>query len=82
VLDPGLLRWGESHERCRLIRRRKAAVPRRRANTPPQIIAAAIGGLLLQLVGPEQSHMMIVAGIALVLGAISVGVIKEHKASE
>ena len=48
----------------------------------PQIIAAAIGGLLLQLVGPEQSHMMIVAGIALVLGAISVGVIKEHKASE
>lgn len=48
----------------------------------PQIIAAAIGGLLLQLVGPEQSHMMIVAGIALILGAISVGVIKEHKASE
>ena len=48
----------------------------------PQIIAAAIGGLLLQLVGSEQSHMMIVAGIALVLGAISVGVIKEHKASE
>ena len=48
----------------------------------PQIIAAAIGGLLLLLVGSEQSHMMIVAGIALVLGAISVGVIKEHKASE
>ena len=48
----------------------------------PQIIAAAIGGLLLQLVGSEQSHMMIVAGVALVLGAISVGVIKEHKASE
>ena len=48
----------------------------------PQIIAAAIGGLLLQLVGSEQSHMMIVAGIALILGAISVGVIKEHKASE
>ena len=48
----------------------------------PQIIAAAIGGLLLQLVGPAQSHMMIVAGVALVLGAISVGVIKEHKASE
>ena len=48
----------------------------------PQIIAAAIGGLLLQLVGPAQSHMMIVAGIALILGAISVGVIKEHKASE
>ena len=48
----------------------------------PQIIAAAVGGLLLHMVGSEQSHMMIVAGIALVLGAISVGVIKEHKASE
>ena len=48
----------------------------------PQIIAAAVGGLLLHMVGSEQSHMMIVAGVALVLGALSVTVIKEHRASE
>ena len=43
----------------------------------PQIVAAAIGGTLLALVGSVQSHMMIVAGIALVLGALSVSAIKE-----
>jgi len=48
----------------------------------PQIIAAAVGGLLLHMVGSEQSHMMIVAGVALVLGALSVTVIKEHRTSE
>ena len=48
----------------------------------PQIIAAAVGGLLLHMVGSEQSHMMMVAGVALVLGALSVTVIKEHRASE
>lgn len=48
----------------------------------PQIIAAAVGGLLLHMVGSEQSHMMIVAGVALVLGALSVTVIKEHRANE
>ena len=48
----------------------------------PQIIAAAVGGLLLHMVGSEQSHMMIIAGVALVLGALSVTVIKEHRASE
>ena len=43
----------------------------------PQIVAAAIGGTLLGLVGSVQSHMMIVAGVALVLGALSVSAIKE-----
>lgn len=43
----------------------------------PQIVAAAIGGTLLALVGSVQSHMMVVAGISLVLGAIAVKAIKE-----
>ena len=43
----------------------------------PQIVAAAIGGTLLGLVGSVQSHMMIVAGVALVLGALSVSAIKD-----
>lgn len=43
----------------------------------PQIVAAAIGGTLLALVGSVQSHMMIVAGVALFLGALSVSAIKE-----
>lgn len=43
----------------------------------PQIVAAAIGGTLLALVGSVQSHMMIVAGVALILGALSVSAIKE-----
>ena len=44
----------------------------------PQIIAAAIGGLVLQLVGSIQSNMMIVAGVSLILGALSVSIIKLH----
>ena len=43
----------------------------------PQIVAAAIGGSLLTLVGSIQSNMMILAGVALVLGALSVTMIKE-----
>ncbi len=43
----------------------------------PQIVAAAIGGILLGLVGSVQSHMMILAGVALLIGAVSVAVIKE-----
>ena len=43
----------------------------------PQIVAAAIGGTLLALVSSVQSHMMIVAGVALFLGALSVSAIKE-----
>ncbi|MCI1474481.1 MAG: MFS transporter [Prevotella sp.] len=43
----------------------------------PQIVAAAVGGVLLTLTGSVQSHMMLVAGIALGLGALSVTMIKE-----
>lgn len=43
----------------------------------PQIIAAAVGGSLLALVGSVQSHMMVIAGICLVLGALSVATLRE-----
>ena len=42
----------------------------------PQIVAAALGGVVLHLVGSVQSHMMIVAGVALVIGAYTVSFIK------
>ena len=45
----------------------------------PQIIAAAVGGVLLSLVGSVQSHMMIVAAVLLVLGACSVTMIKTKR---
>lgn len=45
----------------------------------PQIIAAVAGGAILSLVGSVQSNMMIVAGVLLVLGALSVALIKENK---
>jgi maltose/moltooligosaccharide transporter len=43
----------------------------------PQIVAAALGGTILGLVGSVQSNMMIIAGISLVLGALSVTTIKD-----
>lgn len=43
----------------------------------PQIIAAALGGVVLTLVGSAQSHMMIVASVFLIIGAACVGIIKE-----
>ena len=43
----------------------------------PQIIAAALGRVVLTLVGSAQSHMMIVAGVFLIIGAACVGIIKE-----
>ena len=43
----------------------------------PQIIAAALGGVILALVGSVQAHMMIVAGVALVIGTLVVGWIKD-----
>ena len=43
----------------------------------PQIVAAALGGVLLGLVGSVQSNMMILAGVALVLGALSVSIIHD-----
>lgn len=43
----------------------------------PQIIAAALGGVVLTLVGNTQSHMMLVSGVFLIIGAACVGIIKE-----
>ena len=45
----------------------------------PQIVAAAIGGIILGLVGSVQSHMMVVAGVSLILGTLAVAIIKENK---
>ena len=42
----------------------------------PQIIAALCGGLVLSVVGHHQSTMMIVSGVLLIAGALSVTVIK------
>ena len=43
----------------------------------PQIVAAAVGGILLTAVGGSQSHMLLIAGVCLLLGACAVFVIKE-----
>ena len=43
----------------------------------PQIIAAALGGIILSMVGSHQYNMMIVAAVSLVLGAACVGLIKK-----
>lgn len=43
----------------------------------PQIIAAIVGGGLLHLVGGQQVHMLVLAGILLIAGAICVYFIKE-----
>ena len=45
----------------------------------PQIVAAACGGLILKMVGGAQVSMFLVAGVFLVLGAVSVYFIKEKK---
>ena len=45
----------------------------------PQIVAAICGGTVLSLVGSHQSDMMIVAGVLLIAGALSVGIIKGHE---
>ena len=45
----------------------------------PQIVAAAIGGHVLSLIGSHQYSMMIVAAACLVLGAVSVGLVKPQK---
>ena len=43
----------------------------------PQIVAAALGGTVFHLVGSTQTNMMIVAGVLLALGSLSVAFIKE-----
>ena len=45
----------------------------------PQIIAAAIGGIVLKLVGGAQVSMMVVAGVLLLCGALAVLAVKEKK---
>ena len=47
----------------------------------PQIVAAACGGFILKLVGGAQVGMFLVAGAFLVLGALSVALVKEGKKS-
>uniref|UniRef100_UPI003FED4C7D MFS transporter n=1 Tax=Prevotella sp. TaxID=59823 RepID=UPI003FED4C7D len=43
----------------------------------PQIVAAAIGGVILSLVGSVQSSMMVVAGVSVLIGSVVVFTIKE-----
>ena len=45
----------------------------------PQIVAAALGGVVLKLCGGVQANMMIIAGVLLVVGAISVKLVTEKK---
>ena len=46
----------------------------------PQIVAAALGGAVLRLCGGVQANMMLIAGVLLVLGAVSVRLVEEKKA--
>ena len=48
----------------------------------PQIIAAALGGVILRLCGGVQANMMIIAGILLILGAVSVRFVEEKKVKD
>ncbi len=43
----------------------------------PQIAAALLGGVILTLVGSNQSNMMLIAGVLLGIGALCVSIIKE-----
>ena len=45
----------------------------------PQIIAALLGGVILSLVGSSQIMMLVVAGVSLLLGAVTVPFIKEKQ---
>ena len=45
----------------------------------PQIVAAALGGVLLKVLGGAQSSMLIAAGVLLVLGCFAVGIIRVKK---
>lgn len=45
----------------------------------PQIVAALVGGSLLKLVGGSQVNMLVVAGVLLMLGSLSVVFVKEKK---
>ncbi len=45
----------------------------------PQIVAAALGGLVLKAVGGTQAGMLVIAGVLLLCGAVSVLAIREAK---
>ena len=45
----------------------------------PQIVAAALGGVVLRLVGGVQANMLAVSGVLLICGAVAVSWVKEHK---
>ena len=47
----------------------------------PQIVAAALGGVILRLLGGAQTTMLMVAGALLLLGALSVSLVSEAKSS-
>ena len=44
----------------------------------PQIVAAALGGLVLKAIGGSQAGMLVIAGVLLLCGAVSVLAIKEN----
>lgn len=48
----------------------------------PQICAAALGGLILTLLGGHQVNMLVLGGVLLVAGALSVGLVKETYAEK
>ena len=43
----------------------------------PQIVAALLGGVILSALGSSQTLMLVVAGVAMLLGAVAVFGIKE-----
>lgn len=45
----------------------------------PQICAAALGGLLLHILGGSQVNMLVLAGVFLLIGACAVGLVKEKR---
>ncbi len=45
----------------------------------PQIVAALLGGVFLSLLGSVQVHMLVLAGILLLLGAVAVAFVKDKK---
>jgi maltose/moltooligosaccharide transporter len=45
----------------------------------PQIIAALLGGVILSMIGHQQSSMMLVAGVSFLIASICVFVIKDKK---
>ncbi|MDE5689224.1 SLC45 family MFS transporter [Duncaniella sp.] len=48
----------------------------------PQICAAALGGLILPLLGGHQVNMLVLGGVLLIAGALSVGLVKETYAEK